>query len=225
MKHEKNNESPTPASLKDKQRAIRQGFPENLALRVHRSISWLQRAEREEGDQDAAFIFLWIAFNSAYAEDIPEASPSGERTNFDAFFERILAVDIDHRIYDAIWDRFSRSIRLLLDNQYVFQPFWHFQNGIDGYEDWEDRFAKSRRRIGLALQNRDTRLILTTLFDRLYVLRNQLVHGGATWNSSVNRPQVRDGAAILGFLLPLFIDLMMDNPSIAFGAPYYPVVE
>lgn len=225
MKHEKNNESPTPASLKDKQRAIRQGFPENLALRVHRSISWLQRAERENGDQDAAFIFLWIAFNSAYAEDIPEASPSGERTNFDAFFERILAIDIDHRIYDAIWDRFSRSIRLLLDNQYVFQPFWHFQNGIDGYEDWEDRFAKSKRRIGLALQNRDTRLILTTLFDRLYVLRNQLVHGGATWNSSVNRSQVRDGAAILGFLLPLFIDLMMDNPSIAFGAPYYPVVE
>ena len=225
MKSEKNNENPTPARLKDKQRAIRQGFPENLALRVHRSISWLQRAERENGDQDAAFIFLWIAFNSAYAEDIPEASPSGERTNFDAFFERILAIDIDHRIYDAIWDRFSRSIRLLLDNQYVFQPFWHFQNGIDGYEDWEDRFAKSKRRIGLALQNRDTRLILTTLFDRLYVLRNQLVHGGATWNSSVNRSQVRDGAAILGFLLPLFIDLMMDNPSIAFGAPYYPVVE
>lgn len=225
MKSEKNNESPAPARLKDKQRAIRQSFPENLALRVHRSISWLQRAEKESDDQDAAFIFLWIAFNSAYAEDIPEASPSGERTNFDAFFERILAVDVNHRIYDAIWDRFSHSIRLMLDNQFVFQPFWHFQNGIEGYEDWEDRFAKSKRKIGLALQNRDTRSILTTLFDRLYVLRNQLVHGGATWNSSVNRPQVQDGAAILGFLLPLFIDLMMDNPSIAFGAPYYPVVE
>ena len=50
------------------------------------------------------------------------------------------------------------------------------------------------------------------VFDRLYVLRNQLVHGGATWNSSVNRAQVRDGAAILGFLLPVFVDLMMDNP-------------
>lgn len=29
-------------------------------------------------------------------------------------------------------------------------------------------------------------MILSILFDRLYVLRNQLVHGGATWNSDVN---------------------------------------
>ena len=34
------------------------------------------------------------------------------------------------------------------------------------------------------------------VFDRLYVLRNQLVHGGSTWNSGINRTQVRDGAAI-----------------------------
>jgi hypothetical protein len=68
-------------------------------------------------------------------------------------------------------------------------------------------------------------VILSTLFDRLYVLRNQLVHGGATWNSSVNRAQVGDGARIMAFLVPLFIDLMMDNPEFAWGAPYYPVVE
>ena len=64
-----------------------------------------------------------------------------------------------------------------------------------------------------------------SVFDRLYVLRNQLVHGGATWNSSVNRDQVRDGTRILAFLVPLFIDLMMDNPDIAWGDPCYPVVE
>lgn len=221
----KAHENTTSAKLKEKQRAIREGFPTDMALRVHRSISWLQRAEKEEGDPDAAFIFLWIAFNSVYAEDIPATPSSGERTSFDAFFERILAVDADHRIYDAIWHRFSRSIRLLLDNQYVFQPFWHYQNGIEGYEDWEARFAKSRKKGQTALEKRDTRVILSTLFDRLYVLRNQLVHGGATWNGRVNRPQVRDGAAILSFLLPLFIDLMMDNPSITLGAPYYPVVD
>ena len=63
------------------------------------------------------------------------------------------------------------------------------------------------------------------LFDRLYVLRNQLVHGGATWNSSVNRDQVRDGARTLGFLVPIFVDLMMDNQGENWGLPYYPVVE
>ena len=45
------------------------------------------------------------------------------------------------------------------------------------------------------------------LFDRLYVLRNQLVHGGATWNSSVNRGQVKAGAEILAFLVPVFVDV------------------
>ena len=59
----------------------------------------------------------------------------------------------------------------------------------------------------------DTGRLLTVVFDRLYVLRNQLVHGGATWNSSVNRSQVKDGAAVLGWMLPLFIDIMMDNPD------------
>ena len=68
-------------------------------------------------------------------------------------------------------------------------------------------------------------MILTCLFDRLYVLRNQLVHGGATWNSSVNRQQVGDGARIMAFLVPLFIDIMMDHPQSDWGAPYYPVVE
>jgi len=72
---------------------------------------------------------------------------------------------------------------------------------------------------------RNTPIVLSILFDRLYVLRNQLVHGGATWDSSANRNQVRDGASLLGCLLPVFIDLMMDNPDAEWAMPMYPVVE
>jgi hypothetical protein len=57
------------------------------------------------------------------------------------------------------------------------------------------------------------------------VLRNQLVHGGATWNSTVNRSQVRDGAAVLGWLLPVMIDIMMNNSDRDWGKPFYPVVD
>jgi hypothetical protein len=63
------------------------------------------------------------------------------------------------------------------------------------------------------------------LFDRLYVLRNQLVYGGAIWNSSVNRDQVRDGTKVLGWLLPVMVDIMMDNPDHDWGKPFYPVVS
>ena len=58
------------ATLKEKQRAIRGGFPETMSLRVHRAISWIGRAEACGDDNDARFIFLWIAFNAAYADEI-----------------------------------------------------------------------------------------------------------------------------------------------------------
>jgi hypothetical protein len=35
---------------------------------------------------------------------------------------------------------------------------------------------------------------IKVMFDRLYTLRNQLLHGGATWNGAVNRAQITQGA-------------------------------
>ena len=72
---------------------------------------------------------------------------------------------------------------------------------------------------------KDTAKILMIVFDRLYVLRNQMVHGGATWNSSVNRSQVRDGVSILSSLLPIFIDIMLENHDYDWGQPLYPVIK
>lgn len=67
--------------------------------------------------------------------------------------------------------------------------------------------------------------LLSILFDRLYVLSNQLVYGGAAWNSKVNRKQVRDGMELLLNLPPVIVDTMMTNPDEDRGAPYYPVVD
>lgn len=211
-------------ALKTKQRAIRDGFPTNLGLRVHRALSWMQRAEMAD-DHDGAFIFYWIAFNAAYAAEVIDATVEGERTAFDEYFQKLTELDVEHRIYDVIWDRYPQAIRQLLRNRYVFQPFWKHHNRIPGYADWKARFQRSKRRVAMAISKQDSEVILTTLFDRLYVLRNQLIHGGATWGSAVNRDQVRDGASIMALLVPLFIDLMMDNPEVAWGEPYYPVVE
>ena len=212
-------------ALKDKQRALRDGFAVPLGLRVHRAISWLQRADAEAQDADVRFILLWIAFNAAYADDLDARGPEGERGAFQAFFATLVGFDNRHRIYDTVWSRFPQEIRVLLDNRHVFHPFWQHHNGAPGYEDWAERLDRARIAVGRALREHDTARILSILFDRLYVLRNQLVHGGATWNSSVNRAQVRDGAALLGTLLPIFIDLMMDNPAHDWPMPNYPVVD
>jgi len=212
------------AALKDKQRRLRDGFPTPLILRVHRALSWLGRAEREGDDTDTRFILLWIGFNAAYAGDVQRAVES-ERDHFREFFSTLLTFDAGRRLYDAIWSRFPHEIRLLLDNRYVFAPFWQHHNGVAGAHGWEAKFEASKRRVNAALGQQDTATVLSILFDRLYVLRNQLVHGGATWASDVNRAQVRDGAALLGTLLPIFVDLMMDAPDHDWPMPHYPVVE
>lgn len=64
------------ATLKARHRLARDGHPAALALRIHRALSWLYRAEQAE-DADGKFIFLWIAFNAAYAQEFDE----GERVS------------------------------------------------------------------------------------------------------------------------------------------------
>lgn len=219
-----------PEQLKGKQRSLRDGFALPLTLRVHRALSWLRRAEAEEDDLDVRFILLWIGFNAAYAGDLDraldgEGKAGSERERFDKFFATLVEMDRYNRIYNAIWERFSQEIRLLLDNKFVFAPFWRHQAGEFGGAGWEVSFESARAAANRAVAQRNTPIVLSILFDRLYVLRNQLVHGGATWDSSANRNQVRDGASLLGCLLPVFIDLMMDNPDAEWAMPMYPVVE
>jgi hypothetical protein len=214
----------TYAALKARQREIRDGFPENLALRVHRSLSWLGRAEQEADDLDVKFILLWVAFNAAYASEIDTKLVS-EREAFIGFFDVMMALDGGQQIYSTVWKRYPHEIRLLLNNRYIFAPFWAHQNGIPGNENHAERLASSMTVVNKAMAERNTAKLLSVLFDRLYVLRNQVVHGGATWNSQVNRDQVRDGVAVLSSLLPLFISVMMDHPTRDWGRPFYPVVQ
>lgn len=212
------------AKLKAKQREVRDNFPMPLTMRVHRGLSWLGRAEKETDDSDVRFILLWIGFNALYAGNIDEAL-SNERRVFQKFFSTLVRLDARSRIYDAIWKRFPQEIRTLLDNKYVFAPFWKFHNGENGGQEWERHLTLARRAINSALSGHDTPAILSIVFDRLYVLRNQLVHGGATWHSTANRSQVNDGASILACLLPIFLDLMMDHNEENWSMPHYPVVD
>lgn len=211
-------------SLKERQRAIRHGFPEALGLRAHRAISWLGRAEQEKDDPDARFIFLWISFNAAYAQDFPNRDAPTEKNLFSQFLQKLIELDDQNKLYELLWQKYSSSVRTLLDNKYVYQPFWDHQAGITAAKNWEERFGNSKAAAHRAIASRDALKVLTVVLDRLYVLRNQLIHGGATWNSAQNRAQVNDGANLLHDLVPIVIDLMMSHPETLWGEAKYPVV-
>ena len=211
------------SSLKARQRQIREGFPENLGLRVHRALSWLCRAEQESADADARFLFLWISMNAAYANEVHDRRRFSEIRVLLNFLERLIAMDRDRLLYGIVWQEFTGPIRMLINNRYVYRPFWDHQNGKTA-EPWETGFESSKARMHRALGQMDTKKVLAVVFDRLYVLRNQLMHGGATWNGSVNRSQVADGAAILGRLVPAVIHIMMESGEGYWGEPAYRVV-
>lgn len=210
--------------LKQYQHDHRDGFSEPLRLRVHRALSWLKRAEFETEDDDARFIFLWIAFNAAYANELPDTVRFSERSVLGNFVSRLTTLDRGNHLFDLVWDEFSGPIRVLINNQYVFQPFWDYQNGKLEPGEWERQFRISRKRASAALAETKTDGVLLVVLDRLYTLRNQLIHGGATWNGQVNRDQVHDGASLLGKLVPSTVRIMMENPQTIWGAPCYPVV-
>jgi len=211
--------------LKAWQRDNRDTFSPSLSLRTHRALSWLYRAEQETDDNDARFLFLWIAFNAAYANEIHDRKNLTERRLLLQFLNRLVDSDGKDLIYEIVWNQFSSSIRLLIHNQYVYQPFWDFQTGLISEDDWRLAFSRSKVSANRALGMKNTKRVLAEIFDRLYTLRNQIVHGGATWNSDVNRGQIRDGANILGFLVPTIVHLMMANHNQVWGDACYPVVE
>ena len=215
------------AQLKDRHRAERGPWHPNLSLRVHRALSWLHRAEQlgKADDTDGQFIVLWIAFNAAYATDIDEKYRESEQQTFREFLEKLAELDKGHKRFDAlVWTEFPKSIRVLLDNQYVFADFWKFQNGSLPEAVWERNFEAANRAARTALGRQDTVTVLSVVLSRIYTLRNQLIHGGSTWGSSVNREQLRDCTNFMAKLVPLTIEVMMDHPETLWGDAVYPVV-
>lgn len=216
-------------------------------LRMRRGTSWLARAEeelfgRETPDPDAAFVFYWIAFNTAYADNKVDGTEKYEQDRFNAYFDLLLCYDKSDRICGALRDEFPREVFLsFINNQYLYWRFWKYHGGDRRNSRWQAYFESENLKAERALarmmpqgkalssgavkeQRKAGKRVLGTLFDRMYVFRNQMVHGGATYQSKVTETQVRDGARIMALLVPLFIDLMMDNPGVDWGVPRYPPV-
>ena len=211
----------TAAALKRKLKNT-SGLPEELGIRLHRSISWLQCAEDNVKDPDLHFVGQWIAFNSLYVMDYNERDQKTEREKFRIFIGNLVKHDLERRIFNVLWQKFSGPVMMLIENKYVYKTFWDFQRG--DAPEWEKSFTRSNDDAFKYLSANNVAGLLEILLDRLYILRNQLMHGGATYKSKLNRKQVKDGARILEMLIPIIIEIMMQHPNEDWGRLLYPVV-
>lgn len=199
--------------------------------RLRRADSWLRRSEAA-GDDTEEFVFLWVAFNAAYGrETIPSDSDlqPTEREKFEEFLRAVLALDYDNTLEEILWSTYSGPIRVLLENRYVFKPFWDAVRDPESGGDWESRFSVSNAAVLGALGAKNAHHVLRVVFMRLYTLRNQIVHGGATFGTGWGQRQVKDGCKIMASLVPAILKIMRTdiekNPdSGVWGRVLYPRV-
>ena len=210
--------TPTIVELMGRHRAIwKYGVPYEeqrwgeIGIRTNRAIISLERAAGER-NADTAYIHCWVAFNSGYGKNV-DIETTDERTRFGDFFNRLIAVDQPGIIYHGVYDKFSEAVNFLLNNKYLFVPYWESLEGKIGKREWQGLFEKSRREISEAYVRHDLSLILAVLFGRLHLLHNQLKLGGSKWGSYKNQRSVRHGSEILTFSVPLCLTLMMENPE------------
>ena len=214
---------------------------------MRRAESWLARADRaaREGEKagDGAdgvgfacerFLFLWISFNAAYGyeviEDETRASYPKEKEKFTKFFYEVVRRDREGIIRNILWEQYSGPVRVLLRNKYVFKPFWESVRGAPGDPEWKQQFDKEKRHANRALANGNVDRVLEIVFLRLYVLRNQMFHGGTTFAEGWGRDQIRDGSRIMAALVPAILAIMRAdiaaNPDTdAWGKVAYPRIN
>lgn len=206
---------------------------EQNTIRMQRAWSWHARSKEVEFD-DEKFIFLWIAFNAAYGTKLPDARVNKkvhEWQRFGDFVREIVERDSKNAIRTTLWEKFSGPVRMLLKNEFVFRPFWDWVQGRQEGKDWESELKKRNQQVNKALGNDDVSGVLEEVLSRFYVLRNQIFHGGKTFNKSLGQEQVRDGSRIMEALVPLILQIMQDDiddeksgSGIVWGTLNYPRV-
>ncbi len=212
----------TTNELKNALKLKQNQLDEQTAVRLHRAISWLQCAE-EATTVDMEFIALWIAFSACCSIDHQGDHPLQNHDQFIRFIDLLVEHDTSRKIYNCLWEEYSGHVKALIRNPYVFHSFWVSQR--QGNNDWEPLFNQSSVAALNALSRGRVSDLSSIVLDRLFVLRNQLIYGGATFKGRINREQVEDGAGLLGTLLPIIIEIMMVTEGVNWGEIAYPVIN
>jgi hypothetical protein len=201
----------------------RSSWAEQTRVRFHRALKWAKRAEEDAGDADAEFIFLWISFNAAYARVIEERNSTNERGRYEDFLRLLVVADRKKKLSTLLFSSFADSLTRLIANQYVLWEFWQQQLYPENQCDWELELSKSIRRSEKAVREQDIHTYLMIVLSRVHVLRNQIMHGAATYGGGTNREQVQDATHFMRQFVPTMLDIMLSDPDQDWGDVMYPV--
>jgi hypothetical protein len=182
--------------------------PDNWRIRVHRALSWYKRVVELPADQpEAQFLFCWIAFNSLFSRwDAERNAPGADSQARNTFLARLLQIDTGKNIPQMLHQH-RGLVRKLLGNPYLSSVFWRDPHHPKA-RGWATEDANY-----LEKNFRDHNYIrlMGQAFDRLYVLRGQLVHGASTGGSRLNRTTLNYCLKAMEEFLPVILLVVIDH--------------
>jgi len=188
-----------------------------FAIRVWRGLSWLERSEGA-GDLEGRFISLWIAFNAIYGHLDGDGRDARDHASWQSFLARLVRHDTGDALGQTVRDR-PGDILPLIDNRFLFKPFWL------GVPDADAKRLRARRRALKAYNDGSTLAVLQELFERFYVLRMQVFHGAATSGSRLNRRTLEQAVGLLEDLVPRMLGILIAaGPEVDWGEVCFPPV-
>ncbi len=203
--------------------------------RMRRARSWHERSKLAAREKESAnksegekarfdceqFVFLWIAFNAAYGYDLVDRGivedKQRETDKFTSFLQSVVKRDQKKHIRCVLSKMWDGPVCALLDNVHTYEPFWNWVRGSYRRKYLYSDFMDCNNRVQTKWSEGDIVSSLREVFMRLYTLRNQIFHGGATfaggWEGERGwgEEQIRDGSRIMAALVPIILKIMEDD--------------
>ena len=194
-------------------------------IRIQRALSWLVRdMELQLSDPDVSFILHWIAFESIYGTDQVMRKRKGSTVVVSTvneimeFLVKLEQLDTDRqRLSEAIL-RVWKDVIALFKNPFINPMSWtNYYKGTTKAGPKHNPFKYQK----ITLLSKDKladpiqlNMFLKNMFQRLYLLRNQLFHGNATYKGNeyhARSEQIHSGAKVLQALIPMLLLIMIDS--------------
>lgn len=159
-------------------------------------------------ENDVRFMVLWVAINSLYARwDNLRNTPHYDSDSRNAFLEMVYGWD--QTTFNGLISAKRGLILKHLENPFLSGVFWRDPH----HPDAKTHATEDARHLDNNFKNKSHLKVLKQAFDRLYVLRGQLMHGAATGGSKLNRKTLNYGVLLLMSVMPTILETTIDYGS------------
>ena len=185
---------------------------QGLSDRLQRADSWVQAASELPPDRmHEAFIFLYIAFNCMYGCRKYEGDQTQIGEDLRSFFSKLLVMHKKNIqqggtiLKDAL-AACQQDGAVLIRDRFLANRYWR---GTQPAVALQTKLNKEAVGALQALADEEYGEYLSTVFQRISVLRNQVMHGCATYGArSYGRGSLAKSLRVLRVLVPAFYQLM-----------------